>query len=603
MRPAEFDPQSNSDNDTAHSKTLRELARHLWPKGRFDLKFRVFFALFFLAAAKGLNVYVPYLLKLSIDKLTPGESALALPFALILAYGIARLGVAVFGEVRDLFFVKVVQHAQRAIGLSTFKHLHELSLDFHLSRQTGGLSRVIERGTRGVQFVLRFLTFNILPTLIELTLVTGVLVYYFDYSYAVVILVTIIFYIGITIWITDWRLRFRKVMNAKESKANTSAIDSLLNYETVKYFGNEEHEYRRFDESLAGYEKAAIRSQSSLSVLNILQSLVICIGLAVIMLHAARGVVEGSMTIGDFVLVNTYLIQIYLPLNFLGFVYREVKNSLVDMEKMFELLRVNADVCDAPGAIELCKSAANIEFKNVHFAYNPSRKILKGISFCVPAGKNIAIVGSSGAGKSTISRLLFRFYDVNEGSICVGGKDLRELSQKSLRASIGVVPQDTVLFNDTIGYNINYGDPSANFEQVKEAAKLAQLDSFIDSLPKGFDTEVGERGLKLSGGEKQRVAIARALLKKPKILLFDEATSSLDTRTEQDILMSFKEISRNYTTLSIAHRLSTVVDSDEIIVLSEGRITERGSHEKLLALNGLYKSMWDSQVQEKSVYR
>ncbi len=597
MRPTSHDTEQNL-RKTQHSKTIRELGGYLWPKKRSDLKTRVILALLFLAAAKVLNIYIPYLLKLTIDDFSVKEQIMVLPLALIISYGLAKLGVTLFNEIRDLIFVRVVQHAQRTISLLTFKHLHNLSLDFHLSRQTGGLSRVIERGTRGIQFVLRFLTFNILPTFIELALVTAVLVYNFDFTYALVILVTIICYISVTLLVTEWRLKFRKTMNAKESKASTSAIDSLINYETVKYFGNEEHEYRRFDDSLAGYEKAAIQSQFSLSLLNILQTFIICTGLVIIMIKAGKGVVDQTMTIGDFVLVNTYMLQLYLPLGFLGFVYREVKNSLVDMEKMFELIRINPDIIDSKKATKLPETALDIEFKNVHFSYNPEREILKGVSFRVSAGKNIAIVGPSGAGKSTISRLLFRFYDVSSGHITIGGKDIRQLKQKLLRSQIGVVPQDTVLFNDSIGYNINYGHPDSPQADIEEVARLAQIHNFIIKLPDGYNTEVGERGLKLSGGEKQRISIARALLKRPQILLFDEATSSLDTHTEKEILTAFKEIAKNYTTITIAHRLSTIADSDEIIVLNDGKVEEQGNHQTLMELDGTYRSMWDSQSRE-----
>ncbi len=597
MRPAAFDTE-RENSSIQHGQTLRALGSYLWPEKRLDLKIRLIAALLLLGFAKAVNIYVPYLLKMTIDEFTLAEGLLVLPVALIIAYGLARLGVSFFGELRDLLFVKVVQHAQRTIGLLTFKHLHNLSLEFHLSRQTGGLSRVIERGTRGISFILRFLSFNILPTLLEVGLVTAVLVYNFDYIYALIILVTIVLYIGTTLTVTEWRLKFRKTMNAKESKANTSAIDSLINFETVKYFGNEEHEYMKFDESLAGYEKAAIRSQSSLSLLNVIQAIIICTGLVIIMLRAGQGVVDKTMTIGDFVLVNTYMIQLYLPLNFLGFVYREVKNSLVDMEKMFELMRVNATIQDSPDAVGCLPNTSDIEFSNVRFGYNADREIIKGISFKVPSGKNMAIVGSSGAGKSTLSRLLFRFYDVNSGSITLGGQDVKSVKQNSLRSKIGVVPQDTVLFNNTIGYNIAYGSPGASQKEIQEVASLAQIHEFVKTLPEGYDTQVGERGLKLSGGEKQRVAIARAILKKPQILLFDEATSSLDTHTEQEILKAFGEISKNYTTLTIAHRLSTVVESDEIIVLDDGKIVEQGTHEELLFKNGTYKSMWDSQIHE-----
>ena len=599
MRPASYDPEANT-SESNHKRTIRELGSYLWPKDKPEMKVRLIVAMVFLAAAKAVNIYVPFLLKIIIDGFTLSEGAVALPVALIVAYAFARLGVTAFGEFRDLIFVKVIQNAQRVISLLTFKHLHNLSLDFHLSRQTGGLSRVIERGTRGISFVLRFLTFNIIPTLLEVGLVTAVLVYNFDYFYAVIIFLTIVCYIAVTLILTEWRLKFRKKMNAKESKANTSAIDSLINFETVKYFGNEEHEYRRFDESLAGYERAAIKSQSSLSLLNVVQSAIICGGLAMIMVRAGQGVVDETMTVGDFVLVNTYLIQLFLPLNFLGFVYREVKNSLVDMEKMFELTRVNASVQDAPDATECGSGSYDIEFTDVHFGYHDTREILTGVSVRVPAGNNIAVVGPSGAGKSTLSRLIFRFYDVQSGSVRLGGEDIRKFKQKSLRSQIGVVPQDTVLFNDTIGYNIGYGSPGASQDEIERVAKLAQVHSFIQNLPDSYDTQVGERGLKLSGGEKQRVAIARALIKKPQILLFDEATSSLDTHTEQGILASFREISKNYTTLTIAHRLSTIVDADEIIVLEDGKIVERGNHTELLQKGAVYKAMWDSQVHEKS---
>lgn len=599
MRAAAYDTERDSTN-TNSGKTIKKLATYLWPKNRLDLKMRLVMALLLLVLAKVINIYVPFLLKLTIDQFTITNGLQTLPIYLIVSYGLARLGVGIFGELRDLVFVKVVQHAQRTVSLLTFKHLHNLSLDFHLSRQTGGLSRVIERGTRGVSFVLRFLTFNIIPTFFELTLITGILVYNFDYSYALIILVTIASYITVTLSVTEWRLTFRKTMNAKESKANTSAIDSLINFETVKYFGNEEHEYSRFDRSLAGYEKAAIRSQYSLSLLNIVQTVIICTGLVVIMLKAGQGVVNKTMTVGDFVLVNTYMIQLYLPLNFLGFVYREVKNSLVDMEKMFELTEISSEVGDKSQAKDFSPSATNIEFVDVHFGYNKNRTILKGISFKVPSGGNIAIVGPSGAGKSTIARLLFRFYDVNSGSISIGGQNIQEVKQKSLRALIGVVPQDTVLFNDSIGYNIGYGLPGSSQSDIEHVARLAQIHEFIKKLPEGYATPVGERGLKLSGGEKQRVAIARALLKKPKVLLFDEATSSLDTKTEQEILGAFKEISKGYTTLTIAHRLSTIVDADQIIVVEDGKITELGTHNTLISNAGLYKSMWDNQSKKFS---
>ena len=464
-------------------------------------------------------------------------------------------------------------------------------------RQTGGLSRVIERGTRGIQFVLNFMTFNILPTLLEIFLVTGILLYHFNYIYAAVVFVTICIYIIMTLSITEWRLKYRKKMNSEESLANTRAIDSLLNYETVKYFGNEEHEYQRFDRSLAAYEEAAVKSQTSLSLLNTSQSVIIGIGLMTIMLMAGQGVVSGKMTIGDFVLVNSFLIQLYLPLNFLGFVYREIKNSLVDMDKMFELAKVHASVPDQIGALALSVQKGVIEFKNVSFSYESAREILRNVSFTVQPGKTLAIVGPSGAGKSTIARLLFRFYDVTAGEILIDQQDVRQVTQKSLRSAIGVVPQDTVLFNDSIGYNIKYGKPEMDDVAMIAAAQLANIHQFVETLPKKYETPVGERGLKLSGGEKQRVAIARTILKNPQILLFDEATSALDSHNEKEIQASLKLVSKNRTTLVIAHRLSTVIDADEIIVLKNGAIFERGRHQDLLALNGEYSQMWHKQQQ------
>lgn len=583
-----------------HWLTIKTLAGHLWPSTRKDLKIRVVLALISLAIAKMINVYVPFLYKMAIDNFTVAASVIILPIGIILAYGGARMLNQMFGELRDFIFIKVSQHAQRTVALSTFRHLHSLSLRFHLDRQTGGLSRVIERGTGGIQFVLSFVLFNIFPTLLEIVLVTGILYYKFNIYFATVTFLTITGYIAFTLIVTEWRLKFRQRMNKKDAEANTKSIDSLLNYETVKYFGNESHEYQRYDQSLAGYEKAAVQSQSSLSLLNIGQGSIIGSGLILIMLMAGQGVVNGTMTIGDFVMVNTFLIQLYMPLNFLGFVYREIKRSLIDMDKMFELLTVNSEIKDSIDAIELKKGSDSIEFKNVDFGYTEERQILRNISFKVPSGKKIAIVGPSGSGKSTISRLLFRFYDIGAGQININDMDVRQLTQSSLRKSIGVVPQDTVLFNDTIGYNIQYGNPDATWDEVLSASKLARIDEFVQKMPDGYETIVGERGLKLSGGEKQRVAIARTILKQPSILIFDEATSALDSKTEQEILAALNQVSQNRTTLVVAHRLSTIIDADNILVLKNGEIVESGTHQNLLALNGEYALMWERQQEAKN---
>jgi ATP-binding cassette, subfamily B, heavy metal transporter len=589
-----FNPNSESEQ-TNNLKTLKVLGFYLWPEKRWDLRFRVIAAVVFLILAKVLNMYVPFLLKDAVDVFSKPLDAMTLPVGLLLSYGFARIMVALFGELRDFIFVKVGQHAQRTIALNTFKHLHGLSLQFHLSRHTGGLSRVIERGTRGIQFVLQFMTFNILPTLFEIVLVTGAVIYHFNFIFGAIIFLTIFIYIFLTIAVTEWRTKFRKNMNSAESSANTKAIDSLLNFETVKYFGNEEHEYSRYDVSLAKYELAAVTSQMSLSLLNIIQATIIGIGLVAVMWMTGQGILNNTYTVGDFVLINTFLIQLYLPLNFLGFVYREIKNSLIDMDKMFELIGVHSEVADQPGAPDIKVTNGVIEFDNVFFGYNPDRQILKGISFKVDAGKTLAIVGASGSGKSTISRLLFRFYDLQSGDIKIDGQSLKTVTQKSVRRVIGVVPQDTVLFNDSIGYNILYGKPSATEAEMHEASKMAKIHDFVMSLSQKYETPVGERGLKLSGGEKQRVAIARTILKNPQILIFDEATSALDTHKEKEIQQSLREISIHKTTLIIAHRLSTVVDADEIIVLNDGKILERGKHNDLLNQKGEYFEMWSKQ--------
>ncbi|MBC7370544.1 MAG: ABC transporter ATP-binding protein/permease [Bdellovibrionaceae bacterium] len=586
--------------------TVKSLTEHLWPKNRGDLKWRVVLAMACLLIAKVINVYVPFLYKDAVDALSPQNIALILPLGIIISYGLARIGQQTFGELRDFFFAKVSQHAQRTVALSTFSHLHQLSLAFHLDRQTGGLTRVIERGIRAIQTVLSFMLFNIGPTLLEILLVVVILYKKFGPMYAAITFVAVGLYVYFTFAITNWRIQFRKSMNDRDSEANTKAIDSLLNYETVKYFGNEEHEYRRYDISLEQYQAEALRSQWSLSLLNVGQGVIIGIGLVGIMWLAADGVINKVLTVGDFVLVNTLLLQLFIPLGFLGFVYREVSQGLTDMEKMFELLEVHSEIKDAPEAKVLQSMVADgkwtIEFDHVNFQYNADRQILKDVSFKVAAGKTTAIVGPSGSGKSTIARLLFRFYDVTDGSIKIGGQDLRSATQKSVRQSLGIVPQDTVLFNDSIGYNIHYGNPTASDAEVHKAAGLAQIESFIESLPTKYKTPVGERGLKLSGGEKQRVSIARAVLKNPPIMLFDEATSALDSHTEKEIQKSLHQVSQNRTTLMIAHRLSTVVDADEILVLKAGVIAERGRHAELLQRNGEYAAMWKKQ-QEAQEYQ
>jgi len=576
-------------------RTIGTLLPYLWPTDRPDLRSRVLGALGLLIGAKLANVTVPFFFKAAVDALDRDAALLSVPIFAVLAYGLARIMAQGFGEIRDSIFVKVSQHAQRLVALETFRHLHALSLRFHLDRQTGGITRAIERGTKGVEFLLRFMTFNIIPTVIEIGMVCVILYVQFGWPMATVTFVTMAGYIAFTLTISEWRTKYRREMNQTDSEANTKAIDSLLNFETVKYFGNEAHESRRFDESLRRYEHAAVKSQVTLSALNVGQGAIIACGLIAVMTLAARGVAQGTMTIGDFVLVNTFLIQLYLPLNFLGFAYREIKQALIDLERMFDLLREPEEIKDRPDAKPIAIGAGEIVFENVSFAYDERRRILHGIGFRVPPGKTVAIVGASGAGKSTISRLLFRFYDVSEGRILIDGQDIRDVTQTSLRASIGIVPQDTVLFNDTVRYNIRYGRPEASDAEVEDAARLAQIHEFVLRLPEGYKSMVGERGLKLSGGEKQRVAIARTILKHPPILLFDEATSALDSHTESEIQDALESVSKNRTTLVIAHRLSTVVHADEILVFDHGRIVERGCHDDLLFRDGAYAAMWRRQ--------
>ena len=591
MRATRLEKPSANRNDW---KTIRSLLPYLW-----EFKGRVVLALALLVMAKIANVSVPLVLKEIIDTLDQPRAMLMLPVLLLIGYGALRLCSTLFGELRDAVFAKVTQRAIRRVAIQVFGHLHALSLRFHLQRQTGGVSRDIERGTRGISFLLNFMLFNILPTLLEIGLVAIILISRYDIWFSIIIFITLAAYIALTLIVTEWRMIFRRTMNDMDSKANTQAIDSLLNYETVKYFGNESWEAQRYDAHMQKWEAAAIRNQTSLAALNSGQSAIIAVGATLLLWLAADGVIEGTMSLGDLVLVNAFMLQLYMPLHFLGFVYREIKHSLADMEKMFSLLAENEEIKDRPDASKLVLRDPAVRFERVNFAYESNRQILFDVSFEIPAGRNIAVVGHSGSGKSTLARLLFRFYDVTSGRILINEQNISEVTQRSLRAAIGIVPQDSVLFNDSIYYNIAYGRPDATREEVLEAARSAHIHDFIESLPDKYETMVGERGLKLSGGEKQRVAIARAILKKPAILIFDEATSALDSKSEKLIQAELKRIASARTTLTIAHRLSTIVDADQILVMDKGRIIERGAHRELLAANGTYAHMWELQQQEE----
>lgn len=574
----------------------------MWPSDRPDLKRRVMYAAVFLVLAKLVTAVIPFFFKYATDTLDGIATdvswlpaILITPVMLVVGYNVARLVMTAFNQLRDALFARVGQHAVRQLAYRTFVHMHQLSLRFHLARRTGGLSRIIERGTKGIEVIVRFTILNTLPTLLEFALYAGIFAWNYGFSYVTIIALTVWLYAWFTVRASDWRIKIRRDMNESDTDANSKAVDSLLNYETVKYFGNEHMESERFDRSMAKYERAATRTWTSLGWLNVGQTVIFSAGMMACMILSALAVQRGEQTIGDFVLINMFLMQLAMPLNFIGFVYREIRQGLTDIEAMFSLLKVPAEVVDKSDAPALKIERGAIKFDNVDFHYDADRPILKGISFEVPAGKTVAIVGPSGAGKSTISRLLFRFYDIQSGSITIDGQDLRDVEQLSLRSSIGMVPQDTVLFNDTIAYNVRYGRIDATQEEIEQAAERAQIGDFIARLPKGYDTQVGERGLKLSGGEKQRVAIARTILKAPPILILDEATSALDTQTEQEIKSALDVVSKNRTTVVIAHRLSTVIDADEIIVLEQGQIAERGTHKKLLKKKGLYAAMWDRQ--------
>ncbi|BDX22309.1 metal ABC transporter permease [Polynucleobacter sp. TUM22923] len=604
MRPASGHHHSAQTPTAAQGndwKVIRDLLPYL-----LEYKFRVAIALTCLVAAKVSNLGIPILMKQLIDTLNiKSDSAqvlLVVPTVLILAYGLLRISTSLFTELRESLFARVTQNAVRKVALRVFEHLHALALSFHLARQTGGVSRDIERGTRGIQSLISYSLYSILPTLIEFCLVLGYLAYAYDIWFAVITLVALVLYIAFTVVVTEWRSHFRRTMNEMDSKANQKAIDSLLNFETVKYFGNEAFEAGRYDQNLQRYQVAAVKSQKSLAVLNLGQQMIIAVGLVLVLWRSTLGVIDQTMTLGDLVLVNTLMIQLYIPLNFLGVIYREIKQALTDMDRMFSLLDTDKEVADIPNAKPLQIAnhglGPDVRFENVSFHYDQKREILRDVSFNIPAGTITAVVGRSGAGKSTLARLLFRFYDVQSGQVLIDGQNIIQVTQTSLRKAIGIVPQDTVLFNDTIGYNIAYGNPNASIEEIHEAARAAQIDSFIKRLPDGYDTQVGERGLKLSGGEKQRVAIARTLLKKPAMLIFDEATSALDSKTERAFQEELLGLAKNRTTLIIAHRLSTIIHADQILVMERGQIVERGTHAKLLAANSHYAEMW--QMQERA---
>jgi ATP-binding cassette subfamily B protein len=605
---AQADAESNAQTDAqaearrSGMRTIRRVIPYLWPENRTDIRVRVVLALVALLLARVVSVITPFFYKGAVDAMAPAGAdtdatvfLIAGAVGLTIAYGVARLMSVGFNQLRDVLFALVGQRALRQLALETFQHMHALSLRYHLTRKTGGLSRVIERGVKGVDFLLRFMLFSIGPLVLELIMIAAIMFFVFDAWYLAVIVVTIAVYIWFTFKVTEWRVQIRKKMNDKDTDANQKAIDSLLNYETVKYFDAEEREASRYDASMRGYQQAALTTSYSLAFLNFGQSLLITAGLVIVMVMAAMGVQSGDLTVGDFVMVNAYMIQITMPLNFLGTVYREIRQSLIDMGEMFDLLRFQREVEDKPGAAALCIDGGSVSFDAIDFSYDDERQILNGLNLSVAAGETVAVVGPSGSGKSTIGRLMFRFYDVTGGALRIDGQDVRDVTQKSLHQSIGIVPQDTVLFNDTVGYNIAYGRHDASEAEVIDAAKAARIHDFITGLPDGYDTQVGERGLKLSGGEKQRVGIARTLLKNPPILLLDEATSALDTDTERDIQESLRQMSEGRTVITIAHRLSTVVDADKIVVLEKGAIAEQGTHEELLALNQRYAHMWQRQ--------